>query len=74
MLRETNWKMGQYTTRAVDRNKLREEWIDIFKYWLGLGNVWGFTIEEMFDEFWRKSAIVDKRYEKYLSNKTEHKE
>lgn len=69
LLSEINWKMDQYKTRDVNRAKLLEEWIDIFKYWLGIGNVWGFTLEDLFNEFWRKSAIVDERYKKYMSGK-----
>ncbi|HSX28378.1 MAG TPA: hypothetical protein VLF60_02915 [Candidatus Saccharimonadales bacterium] len=67
MLNEANWKMNAYQYKAIDRGKLREEWIDIFKYWLGIGQVWGFTIEDIFNEFWRKSAIVDERYREYIN-------
>ncbi|MFZ5932530.1 MAG: hypothetical protein ACOYT7_00370 [Patescibacteria group bacterium] len=66
LLSEINWKMAQYRIKDVDRAKLLEEWIDIFKYWLGIGNVWGFTLEDFFNEFWRKSKIVDERYKKYM--------
>ena len=69
LLREINWKMNQYKTIQVDEQKLLEEWIDIFKYWLGIGNVWGFTIEQFFNEFWRKSKIVDERYKDYIMTK-----
>lgn len=67
LLSEINWKMAQYKVNEVNRKKLLEEWIDIFKYWLGIGNVWGFTLEDFFNEFWRKSAIVDEKYKKYIN-------
>lgn len=66
LLNETNWEMKQYLEKDVAREKILEEWVDIFKYWLGLGNVWGFTPKDFFDEFWRKSAIVDERYKAYI--------
>ena len=69
LLSEINWKMDQYRTKDVNRAKLLEEWIDIFKYWLGIGNVWGFTLEDFFNEFWRKSEIVDEKYKKYMNGK-----
>lgn len=69
LLREINWKMEEYRIKEVDRGRLLEEWIDVFKYWLGLGNVWGFTLEDFINEFWRKSALVDERYKKYFKGK-----
>ncbi|RJR29240.1 hypothetical protein C4564_02780 [Candidatus Microgenomates bacterium] len=68
LLREVNWKMGQYKHIEVDRGRLLEEWIDVFKYWLGLGNVWGFTLEDFVNEFWRKSLIVDERFKQYFKD------
>ena len=47
---------------AADRERVLEEWIDVFKWWLGLGNVWGFTIDDFFREFWRKSLQVEAKY------------
>jgi len=69
LLREINWKMDQYKTKEVDRDHLLEEWIDIFKYWLGIGNVWGFTLEDFLNEFWRKSKIVDERFKEFIKEK-----
>ncbi len=63
-LKEINWKMQSYRNKPVNRKKLLEEWVDIGKFWLGLGNVWGIELDEFFREFWRKSEIVDARYEK----------
>lgn len=67
LLREVNWKMTEHKINPVNREKLLEEWIDVFKYWLGIGNVWGFEIEEFFEAFWKKSEIVDERFRKYIS-------
>lgn len=70
LLSQINWKLDElHENLEVDRDRLIEEWIDIGKFWLGLGNVWGITMEEFFDAFWRKSEIVDTRYKKYFSPK-----
>ena len=62
LLRETSWKMTHRpdASRAVRANVL-EEWIDCFKFLLGLAQVWGFTVEDIEAEFLRKSAIVEAR-------------
>ena len=69
LLGEINWKMDRYKIKKVDRARLLEEWIDIFKYWLGIGNIWGFTLEDFFNEFWRKSKIVDERFKEFIKEK-----
>lgn len=64
-LRETNWKVhrkGYGDGRFIVSNMM-EEWIDIFKYWLSLGQLWGFTPEDLIQEYYRKSAVVEQRYE-----------
>lgn len=66
-LHEINWKMQQYQKKRLNREKLIEEWIDIGKFWLGLGNVWGIGLDEFFREFWRKSETVDERYKQQIN-------
>lgn len=64
LLRETSWKMTLRldTSEAVRANVL-EEWVDAFKFLLGLAQVWGFSPEEVVAEFDRKSTIVETRWE-----------
>lgn len=62
LLQQINWKMAAYREISVDRDQVLEEWIDIFKYWMGIGNVWGFSLEDFFNEFWRKSKVVESRF------------
>lgn len=69
LLSKINWKTEEYKNIKVDKAKILEEWIDVFKYWLGIGNVWGFDMEDFFEEFWRKSEIVDNRYKKVIKIK-----
>jgi len=62
-LRELNYKLHRKTNQQVIESNLIEEWIDIFKYWLAIGNVWGWTPEDFIREFERKSEVVWQRYE-----------
>jgi hypothetical protein len=62
LLQQINWKMAHYRETEVNRDRVLEEFIDIFKYWMGIGNVWGFSLEDFFNEFWRKSKVVELRY------------
>ena len=48
-----------------DRELVLEEYIDILKYVLGLTNIYGFSIDEIFRKFWEKSEIVRNKYEKF---------
>lgn len=50
------------TEQAIIRSNMLEEWIDIFKFWLCTGLVWGFTPEDFIQEFERKSAVVEQRF------------
>jgi hypothetical protein len=62
LLGETNWKMHRVGEDGVVRSNVREEWIDCFKFLLGIANVWGFGLEELAEEFMRKSTVVEYRY------------
>lgn len=63
-LRETHWKMHRRRDdRAeVSRRNLLEEWTDVFKFVLGLANVWDLNAVELVEEFYRKSAIVEAKF------------
>jgi hypothetical protein len=45
LLQEINWKKN-IGTKPIYIDKIREQWIDVFKYWLSIGVVWGFTPSE----------------------------
>lgn len=65
LLDETNWKIHRKDKpMTFDRNRFKQEWVDIFKYWLCIGTLYGFTPDEFVFEYYRKSAIVRDRYEK----------
>jgi hypothetical protein len=62
LLRETDWKMHRVAVNPVRRGNVLEEWVDCFKFLLGLANVWGFTEADVLEEFRRKSQVVEYRY------------
>jgi uncharacterized HAD superfamily protein len=63
VLRELNWKIHRPGVKPLIRSNLKEELIDIFKYWLTIVTLWGFNDDELFDEFWRKSMVVVQRFD-----------
>lgn len=62
LLGETSWKMHRQTFDPVVRSNVLEEWVDCFKFLLGLANVWDFSPEELEEEFLRKTQVVEYRY------------
>ena len=62
MVNETNWKAHRKNKEHFIESNLKEEWIDIFKYWLSMGLIWGFDPYDFLLEYDRKSAVVKQRY------------
>jgi len=62
VLNETNWKMHRKKALAVREDRLREEIIDVFKYWLTLAQIWKISPEDFLEEFERKSNVVEQKY------------
>lgn len=46
----------------IKEDNLREELIDVFKYWLSISQFWDMTPELFIKEFNRKSEVVEQRY------------
>lgn len=61
-LRCTSWKMHRKNDDPVVRSNAREEWVDAFKFLVGLAQIWGFDYDEIVEEFFRKTAVVEYRY------------
>lgn len=64
---ELSWKMHRVDSRKLDRDNLLEEMIDCLKFTYGMMQVNGFTWKEVEDEFKRKSAVVDQRFDQEQS-------
>lgn len=64
VLNEINYKQHK-SNKPVKRDKLLEELIDVFKYYLNILLMWDITPEEFIDMFKRKSKIVSDQYDEY---------
>jgi uncharacterized HAD superfamily protein len=62
LLREINYKAHRPSKEQLTISNIREEWIDIFKYWLVIGQVWGWAPDEFMEAFADKSAVVEQRW------------
>jgi len=63
LLREMDWKSHRReVVRIKSQRNVLEELIDIFKYWMTVCLIHGFTPDDIVAEFWRKSAVVFKRW------------
>ena len=62
ILANFNWKMHRVQDEKVIVSNIAEEIIDVFKYLLGICNIWGISDEEFFEEFLRKSSVVEQRF------------
>lgn len=61
-LNELDWKEHREEHKKVVRSNQLEEFIDIFKYWMCLVQLHGFDLEDVIDEYFRKSTVVEQRY------------
>ena len=62
VLNEVDWKMHKKMDLPNDaRERLLEESIDVMKFLLGLMIVNGFSLEDIYNMFLKKSKIVEKR-------------
>lgn len=63
LLGEVNWKVHhKKDSIEVNRRELVLEWIDVFKYWLSIGLLWGVSPDEFLKAFDEKSELVEQRY------------
>ena len=63
----TNYKTHK-NKKNIDVEYLHSEIIDTFKYLLNICLIWNLTPDKFFEEFHKKSDIVEKRYEQEFKN------
>ena len=68
ILREINWKSHRKSDKSVIETNIKEELIDVFKFYIGLCQVWNISTEELFVEFNRKSDVVEMRHRQEFLN------
>lgn len=66
LLGEINYKGHRKYHSLITPSNLIEEWIDIFKYWLSIGLIWGWDVDEFIDEYYRKSSVVEQRFQQEI--------
>jgi hypothetical protein len=64
-----HWKM-HYQNEEVDqkliKSNLKEEFIDAFKYFMGLGQVLGISYDKIIDVYEAKTEVVEQKYKQNL--------
>lgn len=71
LLRTVGWKSHRKNDNMINPEHIKEELTDMFKYWISICQIWGFTPEEMMYEYWRKSMVCEQRYaEEFVMNLT----
>lgn len=75
LMDEINFKQLAISHEKYNESNIKEQLIDIFKYWLSLGLVWKLTEEDFLNAFFEKSAVVEERYiqSKHSINKDQNK-
>lgn len=59
LLENINWKR-HVIEKKLDFEEIKEEWIDIFKYWLTIGINLGINFEDFIDSYYKKSEKLKK--------------
>jgi len=64
LLNTINWKLQDSDKRLnpVNREAVLEEWIDIFKFWLSIGLMFGFTPSDFEKAYWEKSLKLEEKF------------
>jgi len=63
LLNNINWKIhGQ--EKKLDIERIKEEWIDIYKYWLTIGINLGLSYEDFLDAYEKKGIKLKEKYER----------
>lgn len=64
LLNTINWKIQDFSkdSKEVDRAEVLEEWIDIFKFWLSIGMMFGFSVADFEKMYWEKTEKVKERF------------
>lgn len=57
-----NWKSHRVVNTEFIPSNLYEEIIDVNKFSVGLAQIWGMTFEQYYEEYLRKSYVVEQRY------------
>jgi hypothetical protein len=60
LLQTINWKLNNNKDKKINFDKLKEEWIDAYKFWLSIGILWDITPEDFEKAYWEKTNKLEK--------------
>jgi len=66
VLDTVNWKIHRKENKDIIKSNTLEELVDCLKYWMSLCQLHGFSYEDIYEEYFRKSAVVVQRYKQEL--------
>jgi len=65
VVREFNWKLHKkYDNETFDKEKVLEEVVDVFKFWMNFLVYLNFSVDDFKKMFIKKSGIVEARFKK----------
>jgi len=62
LLNTINWKIDATEQVKMEREKILEEWIDVFKFWLSIGHMFGFDVGDFERMYWDKSRRIEDKF------------
>lgn len=68
LINNITWKPHRKERTQVITSNVREELIDIFKFWNGLCLAWGMSPKEFLEEWLRKTEVVEQRFLQEFQN------
>lgn len=68
LINNITWKPHRNERSQVIASNIREELIDIFKFWNGLCLAWGLSPEDFLNEWLRKTEVVEQRFKQEYRN------
>ena len=68
LINNITWKPHRKERNQIIESNIREELIDIFKFWNGLCLAWGVGPEEFYNEWLRKTEVVEQRFLQEFQN------
>lgn len=68
VLQNTDWKKHRKQPENLNPQNVAQEMIDVQKFLWGLAIIWCISEEEFCREFWRKSQLVEQRFDEEHNN------
>ena len=62
LLQTINWKLNSGENKKINFDKLKEEWIDAYKFWLSIGLLWDITPEDFEKAYWKKTNRLEETW------------